>query len=82
MDSINGIAAQLGRTNRNLYKIHRIVLDQAKRIERLEQVILAMSKGTESSPPDDGPGHTHWTYPLNKAQGLMEEIRRQKQHDA
>lgn len=78
MDSINGIAAQLGRTNRDLYKIHRIILDQAERIERLERIILNLADGSESSLDGASGEHTHWVYPLIGSKNLVEEIKEAK----
>ena len=51
-------------------------------IERLEQIILAMEAGSESSGGGDVfPGHTHWVYPLNEAKNLVEEIENKAEAD-
>lgn len=54
---------------------------QTKRIARLEAIILAMAKGSETSGPDAGMPHTHYCYPVSAVRDLVKEIETQQRHD-
>lgn len=69
--------AHTKRINRLAERVNQLEKENtllATRIERLEAIISSMGAGSESSPPDDGNGHTHWSYPLNGAKDLVDEI--------
>lgn len=57
-----------------------------ERVERLEQIVLTLAAGSESSSGGSGdfPDHTHWVYPIRESRDLVEEIKNviERQTDA
>lgn len=64
-----------------IYALRKKLNNQAKRIERLEDIVLAMAMGSQSSGPDFGKHHTHSVYPAGGASELVKEIEEGKANE-
>ena len=58
------------------FALVELISCQKERIKRLEQIILSIARGTESSISDTAEdAHIHWVYPLAETKVLLEEIK-------